>query len=177
MSSFSNRPFKVRDTRVKEKFVVDDVYLNGYAKFFTPATTLVYLSFCRRANDVQMSWPSEKRLAFDTGLSERQVRYSITALEDYRLIYRERVRGSGKKWHHTEYTLVDKSYWLPPAKFAGRSKATGKKATVVKVPTKDTQYSKELYNTFTGKKRPVASISVDKYVHNRKKLLNHLYSK
>lgn len=145
-----NRPFKVRDVRKKEQFVVDDVYLNGFARMFRPAVSLVYFALCRRVNADQEAYPSEKKLAFDTGLSERHVRRSIQVLERSRIIFRERVRGVGKRWDHTVYVLTDKSLWVPPDTMSGSGHRT--KATGHRVPTKDSHtegFINNLYRTQT----------------------------
>jgi len=40
----NQRTFKIRDLRKKDKFVMDDEYLNGYAKLCKPNGTCVYMS-------------------------------------------------------------------------------------------------------------------------------------
>ena len=76
---------------------------------------------------------------FDTGLSERHVRRAIQALENSRIVFRERVRGAGKRWDHTVYVLTDKSLWMPPDILSGRylTKSHRTKPTGQGGPTKD----------------------------------------
>ena len=50
-------PIKVRDTRVKGYFIVNDQYLNGFAKHISPIASLVYFSLCRHADRIPSpSW-------------------------------------------------------------------------------------------------------------------------
>ena len=62
----------IRDLRQKEKFIVDDYYLNGYAKYMGLAATAVYLSLCRHADKEQKSFPSIKLLATEHNISTKQ---------------------------------------------------------------------------------------------------------
>lgn len=106
--------FKVRDLRKKNQFIVDDVYLNSYAKVFGSNGTAVYLSLCRRVNKEQTCFPSEKLIAKDHGISDRTVRKFIKLLRYGNLIGIDRVRSKSGKWLHNEYTLFDKSVWKKP---------------------------------------------------------------
>ena len=99
--------FQIRDLRKKEKFVVDDLYLNGYAKKFGVYATAVYLSLCRHADREQKSFPSVKKIAEEHNVSERQVFRAIKILEKYNLVRKERI---GKKANN-RYYLIDKSEW------------------------------------------------------------------
>jgi hypothetical protein len=58
-----NDQFLVRDLRNKQHFIVDDAYLNGYAKLCGPNATLVYLCHCRHADRHQESFPSVQLMA------------------------------------------------------------------------------------------------------------------
>jgi len=108
------RLFKVRDLRQKEKFVVDDIYLNGYAKLFGPTTSAIYISLCRHANKEQEAWPSEEKLAEEWNISARTSRRAIKDLKRGNLIDIERVRTGKGKWLNNVYILLDKSEWKKP---------------------------------------------------------------
>lgn len=101
------KTFEVRDMRHKEKFQVDDLYLNGYAKKVGVYGTAVYVSLCRHANKQQEAHPSIKRIAEQHGCSEKQIGRAIKALEDLQIIQRVRM---GKKLNN-RYLLLDKSEW------------------------------------------------------------------
>ena len=101
------KPFEVRDLRIKEKFSLDDRYLNGYARLCKPYATAVYLSLCRHADKEQKCWPSRQKIAEEHSISERQVDRSIKILEGYKIIAVERL---GKKLNN-RYYLLDKSEW------------------------------------------------------------------
>lgn len=108
------RFFKVRDLRQKEKFVVDDVYLNGYAKVFGPTVSAIYISLCRHANKDQEAWPSEKKLAEEWNFSIRTSMRAIKKLKMGNLIDIEQVRTEKGKWLNNTYILLDKSEWKSP---------------------------------------------------------------
>ena len=99
--------FEVRDLRTKEKFVIDDLYLNGYAKKCGIYATGVYLSLCRHADKQQKSFPSHQRIAEELAISRSQVIRSIKILEENGIVTKERV---GKKANN-RYYLLDKSSW------------------------------------------------------------------
>lgn len=119
--------FKVRDLRIKEKFWLDDVYLNGYARYLKPTATAVYLSLCRHADKEQSCFPAEVTIAEEHGISERTVRSKIALLQSWNIIKVKRTRSQKGKWLHNTYFLLDKSEWRKPqAKFASGS-SIGKK--------------------------------------------------
>jgi biotin operon repressor len=99
--------FEVRDMRVREKFQIDDAYLNGYAKKCGIYATGVYVSLCRHVDKEQKCWPSLKKIAEELGISEKQVGRSINSLEAYNIIVKIR---KGKKLNN-RYILLDKSEW------------------------------------------------------------------
>lgn len=105
--------FKVRDRRNKGWFFIDNDYLNGYAKFFGPIGSGVYLSLCRHAGTGQKSFPSQKLIAQELNIGERTVRDYLKILADHHLIAIARERHEGK-WLNNVYTLLDKSEWIKP---------------------------------------------------------------
>lgn len=109
-----NQSFKIRDLRQKEQFIIDDVYLDRYAKIFGPSGTVVYISLCRRANKQQSCWPSEIKIANDHGMTDRTVRKYIKIFADARLIRIGHERTQSGKWPHNIYYLLDKSEWKKP---------------------------------------------------------------
>ncbi len=123
----TNETFKVRDLRIKEKFWLDDAYLNGYARHLKPIATAVYLSLCRHADKEQSCFPAEITIAEEHGIGERTVRYKIALLRRWNIIKVKRTRSQKGKWLHNTYFLLDKSEWKKPqAKFASGS-STGKR--------------------------------------------------
>jgi len=60
--------FEVRDLRRKEKFVIDDEFLNGYGRIFNPDGIAVYVSLCRLVDKNQKCFPSQKRISEEINL-------------------------------------------------------------------------------------------------------------
>lgn len=110
--------FKIRDLRKKEQFIVDDAYLNGYAKIFGPNSTAVYLSLCRRANKEQFCFPSERLIAKDHGLTEKTSRKYLRLIERANIIRIEKERRQDGKYQCKTYYLLDKSEWKHPSVFS-----------------------------------------------------------
>jgi len=99
--------FEIRDMRHKEKFQIDDFYLNGYAKECGIYATGVYVSLCRHADKQQMCFPSLKRIAEELGISRSQVIRAVKKLKKHNII---KVKRMGKKLNN-RYILIDKSEW------------------------------------------------------------------
>jgi hypothetical protein len=97
--------FEVRDMREKF-FMVDDAYLNGWARVCGPYATLVYLTMCRHASKDQLCFPSVALMSDKLGITRRRVMEGIRRLEFYNII--KVVREPGKK---SFYWLVDKKHW------------------------------------------------------------------
>jgi hypothetical protein len=76
----------IRDIRRKEKFQIDDEYLNGYARHCGPMATLVYLSLCRHANSSQQCFPSKKLISEELNIGECSVYNGLKALEEWNII-------------------------------------------------------------------------------------------
>jgi len=108
------RGFKVRDFRNKHFFVVDDLYLNGYAKLFPVTTSAVYLSLCRHANKAQTCFPAQKLLAEQHGINKRTVRRAIKTLIESNLVAVKKIRGKDGRWKRNNYYLLDREQWLKP---------------------------------------------------------------
>ncbi len=104
--------FKVRDLRHKQFFMVDDAYLNGYAKFCGINATGVYCSLCRHASKDQVCFPSKKLIAEELNISERYVYTAIKILESFGIIrISQKTRRENGKFHSLTYVLADKSRW------------------------------------------------------------------
>lgn len=103
--------FKVRDLRDKF-FLVDDAYLNGYAKLCGINATGVYMALCRHVGKQQSCFPSKRRIADKLAISERSVYSAIKDLEKWNII---RIESQGRKedgsFKSLTYFLLDKSQW------------------------------------------------------------------
>lgn len=100
---------EVRDLR--EKFyMVDDAYLNGYARICGIYATGVYNVLCRHVGSDQSCFPSIQLMADKLGVSSRQVSRAIKMLEGCGIIRVERLKGG-----HSKYWLIDKSGWADKA--------------------------------------------------------------
>ena len=99
--------FEIRDIRKKEQFVVDDAYLNGYAKVCGVYASVVYVALCRHADIYhQTCFPSIPLIARKLGISGRQVMRALQILEDWNVIRKEKTNGKGNR-----YWLIDKKHW------------------------------------------------------------------
>lgn len=107
----NNQTFEVRDIRVKEKFFVDDRYLNGYAKILSDAAFRVYISLCRHADLQQEAFPSIDLLAEQHGKSRSTILRGIKELKKYSLIATSQKRSDNGLFLHNTYVLLDKSQW------------------------------------------------------------------
>ncbi|PIS14455.1 hypothetical protein COT64_02580 [Candidatus Shapirobacteria bacterium CG09_land_8_20_14_0_10_39_12] len=105
--------FKVRDLRKKEQFIIDDAYLNSWARHCGTPATLVYLSLCRHADKEQKAFPSQRFIADELGINVRTVKRGLKALQKYNIVQTEQEREKGKFTNYIYY-LVDKSQWNKP---------------------------------------------------------------
>lgn len=99
--------FKVRDLRKKEQFIIDDSYLNGYARLMSPYATCAYLSLCRHADKAQKAFPSIRRIAEQHHISTKSVKRGLKELLAWNIIRKQRLGG---RMSNT-YWLLDKSEW------------------------------------------------------------------
>lgn len=92
--------------------MVDDEYLNGYARLCGWKATVVYFALCRHANKDQVCFPSKKLIAEELDISERSVYTAIKTLETWKII---RIHFQGRKadgsFKNLVYILLDKSRW------------------------------------------------------------------
>ena len=94
--------------------MLDDAYLNGYARILGAYATVVYLSLCRHADKEQSCFASQKLIAQEHNIGERTVRDKMRILEEWNIIKTDRVRGGDGKWLNNTYFLVDKDEWKKP---------------------------------------------------------------
>ena len=102
---------RIIDSRKKEKFMLDDDYLNGQAKLCGWQGTLVYMSLCRHANKEQEAFPSIKLMAEQHNVSRDTILKGIKNLEKRNLIQVGKKRTKSGQWLNNTYTLIDKSEW------------------------------------------------------------------
>src|SRR3990170_147846 len=141
--------FDVRDLRHKEKFVIDDAYLNGYARKCGAFATAVYLSLCRHADNNQSCFPSYATIAFEHNISRRSVIRAVTILEKFNIIKIVQNKTKERGFINNTYLLVDKKHWSeytpsdtqsPPLVTHMHSKDTHIKDTHIRISSKeDTQ--------------------------------------
>jgi hypothetical protein len=101
------RLFEKRNIYTGGHFVMDDVYIDHYAKLCGAYATCVYMGLCRYADRITQSCsPRIGLLADRLRISTRQVIRVLKILEDYNIIRIERTPGEVSK-----YVLIDSKYW------------------------------------------------------------------
>lgn len=136
--------------------MVDDVYLNGYAKTLDPHATCVYLSLCRHADRSQKSFPSVELIAQQHNIGTRTVVRKLALLQERGLIKIEKRRRKDGRYYSNVYYLTDKSTWKPHVTVASgqdssvKVKSTDKKSKkslsqVSQWHTKGTHFIKETH--------------------------------
>lgn len=108
------KKIRIIDKRVKEKFMMDDAYLNGYAKQCGWKATLVYLSLCRHSNKDQFCFPSIELMSKQHSVCRDVIMDGIKILENWNVIAVQRERATRGTWRNNSYTLLDKSVWKHP---------------------------------------------------------------
>lgn len=94
--------------------MLDDAYLNGYAKHLGTTASMVYIALCRCADREQKAFPSQETIADNLGINPRVVMRKIKILEEWNLINKSKSRNKTGKWLHNTYFLLDKSEWKQP---------------------------------------------------------------
>lgn len=108
----TNIKIKVRDMRRREKFQVDDAYLNGYARLCGIYATGVYMSLCRHANfHTQECWPTIETIENELNVSEFSVLKAIAILQLWNIISVTKEKDEKGRQKVNIYTLIDKSEW------------------------------------------------------------------
>ena len=171
---------KLRDLRQKEKYIVDDSYLNGYAKFCGWQATLVYNSLCRHANKDQYSFPSIKLMTEQHGVGRNTIIKGIKSLESWNIIAVNRLNHKSKidrtnqgMWKANGYTLLDKSQWEPspskgqrPSPSQDTPSPSQEPDLVLLEDTKET-HSKETHSKERGRFTPPSLEEVSLYCLER----------
>lgn len=101
--------FEIRDLREKGRFIVDDKFINGYARFLDVYAVGVYNSLCRHADKKQKCYPSIKTIMQELSIGKNKVVDSIKYLEFWRIIKKQRL---GLKLTN-RYLLLSKRQWKP----------------------------------------------------------------
>jgi len=107
MKTNNHKNFVVRDLRGKERFVVDNKFLDNYARFVGVYAVGVYSSLCRHANKQQKMWPSIKKLCEELNVGKNKIIESIKYLEFWNIIVKKRI---GLKCTN-RYFLIKKTDW------------------------------------------------------------------
>ena len=160
VANFMPETIRIVDRRNKEKFFMDDEYLNGYARLCGPHATLVYVSLCRHSNKSQIAFPSLKQIASEVAIGERSVKRGIAKLIVWNVISKKKTRTNGGVWLNNTYTLLDKCEWKPKPE-AHMARGTrgllvpnqGPESTKYQGPlgpTKEPHRAKELHNKELG---------------------------
>ena len=102
---------RIIDNRIKEKFLMDDEYLNGQAKLCGWQATIAYMSLCRHSNKEQECFPSIKLIADENGVGRDTIIKGLSKLEKRNVIKIKKQRTNGGTWLNNTYILIDKSQW------------------------------------------------------------------
>jgi hypothetical protein len=101
--------FEKRDVYTTDHFVMDDAYIDHYAKVCGVYASCVYMGLCRYADRASQSCsPSISLIARKLNISTRQVIRVLKILEAYNIIRIERTAGEVNK-----YWLNDRKHWRP----------------------------------------------------------------
>jgi len=100
--------FEVRDLRKKEKFFIDDAFVDRVARKIGIHAVGVYACLCRHVDIGQSCYPSRQLIAEKLNISEKQVSRSIKILEEHQIIEKVRL---GKRLNN-RYYLIDKTRWI-----------------------------------------------------------------
>ena len=103
---------RVIDKRRKEKYMLDDEYLNGQAKLCGWKGTIVYNSLCRHTNKAQECFPSIELIAEQHGVSRPTIIDGLNRLEKNRIIEIYKTKNAKGQWLNNTYILLDKSEWI-----------------------------------------------------------------
>lgn len=101
---------RIIDKRKKEKFLIDDEYINGQARICGWQATIVYNVLCRHASKEQECFPSIQLMAEKLNISRPTIIKGLQNLEKYNVIQIIKNRKSGQ-WINNTYILIDKLEW------------------------------------------------------------------
>jgi hypothetical protein len=110
----NSKTFKIRDLRRKDKYSIDDEYLNGYAKLCGVFGTAVYNSLCRHASKDQECFPSIELIAEQHNIGRSSVLRGLKKLKEWKIILVKKEKDEKtKRQKNNVYVLLDKSQWNP----------------------------------------------------------------
>lgn len=107
---------RVVDKRNKEKFFVDDYFLDTFSRIIGSTGTILYLWLCRHADKEGECYPSQETLAEKLAVDVRTIRRNLEALVNHHLI--SIVRFGKTKTNR--YYLLDKSQWVKEPEVTGQ---------------------------------------------------------
>jgi len=113
MKNLKINAIRIIDQRSKAKFIIDDEYLNGYARLCGIYATGVYVSLCRHSNRDQFCFPSESLMAQELNISTKSIQRAICRLREWNIIEIEKNKRKNGIWKNNTYKLLDKSIWKP----------------------------------------------------------------
>lgn len=142
------RPIEIRDIRTKEKYSIDDAYLNGFARLLKPTATAIYNSLCRHADLNQSSFPSLKLLSEQHGISVKSAQRAIKKLREHNIIAYEQVRSKSGKWLRNKYYLLDKKNWTLTT--VGQKRLSDNHRTFLKNTVGQNRPSKDTHNNINN---------------------------
>lgn len=151
---------EIRDLRQKEQFILDDAFLNGYAKHVGIYAVGVYCSLCRHANKEQTSWPSIETIGEELAIGRDSVLKAIKALEEWGIVVKVRVG----KMANNRYILTNKKTWKPKVMSATPTSPVGHTDFMKSLtPTSNSKETgaKEAQPRFVGKPTLVYGINPD----------------
>lgn len=102
---------RIIDARKKEKFMIDDEFIDKMARLCCHQGTIVYTSLCRRTDRGQECFPSIQLMAEEHGVSTRTILRGLKKLSERNVIKIGKTRKKDGKWLNNTYTLLDKSVW------------------------------------------------------------------
>jgi len=115
---------RIIDQRSKAKFIIDDEYLNGYARLCGIYATGVYVSLCRHSNKNQYCFPGISLMAKELDVSINSIKKGIKNLKDWGIITVNQEKKENGSFRNNVYILLDKSVWKPKP-YRSSDKATG----------------------------------------------------
>lgn len=122
---------EIRDERGHHFTMVDDEFIDKFARVVGVQAFCVYMVLCRHSGRDKACWPSIGLISDKLGTSERVVRRSVKVLEGYRIISVQRPRG-----FHNTYHLLERSKWKADRSYyqtGGGHRATKSERAGVKV--------------------------------------------
>ena len=111
----TSEQIRIRDLRTKEKYQINDKYLNGFARRCGWQATLVYNSLCRHASKDQFSFPTIMQMAAQHSVGRKTIIKGVKNLVNHNLIKVIKKKTRGHKFLNNGYILMDKSEWTVEA--------------------------------------------------------------